>query len=252
MSGQPEWWENFFSGVALDLWRQAVTEEQTRGEADFIEKVLGLSPSAKVLDVPCGNGRIALELAARGYQMTGVDLASEFIDEARSKSAERQLNIDWKHGDMRDLPWPEEFDGAFCFGNSFGYLDDDGNAKFLKAVARVLKPGARFVIDTHTMAESLLPEFQERRWFQIGDIFLLIHNRYDHVQGRVETEYTFLRDGKVEKRSGSQRVYTYRELCRLLEEAGFTDLEGYGSLSREPFKLGSQILLLVATKRAVR
>jgi SAM-dependent methyltransferase len=181
--------------------------------------------------------------------MTGVDIASEFIDEARSKSAERQLDIAWKLGDMRDLPWREEFDGAFCFGNSFGYLDDDGNANFLKAVSRVLRPGARFIVDTHTAVESFLPEFQERRWFQIGDILFLINNRYDHVLSRVDTEYIFIREGKVDKRSGSQRVYAYRELCRLFEEAGFADCEGYGSLSQEPFKLRSPSLLLVAAKK---
>jgi SAM-dependent methyltransferase len=247
-NSKTEWWQNFFHGIALDLWRQAVTEEMTRAEADFIEKTLRLAPHAKILDAPCGNGRLALELASRGYQPTGVDIASEFIDEARSKSAERQLNVSWKQGDMRDLPWPEEFDGAFCFGNSFGYLDDDGNRDFLRAVAGALKPGARFIVNTPMMVESLLPNFQERRWYQIGDILFLIHNRYDHIVSRVETDYTFIRDGKVDRRFGSQRVYTYREFVQRLEEAGFTHFDGYGSLSQEPFKLGSPTLLMVATK----
>ena len=96
-----EWWKNFFYGVALDLWRQAVTDEHTRHEADFIESVLQLAPSANVLDVPCGNGRIALELASRGYRMTGVDIASEFIDEAQAKSNEQQLDVVWKLGDRK-------------------------------------------------------------------------------------------------------------------------------------------------------
>lgn len=244
-----EWWKNFFYGVALDLWRQAVTDEHTRSEADFIEKSLQLPPPATVLDVPCGNGRIALELAARGYRMTGVDIASEFIEEAQAKSNERQLDVTWKLGDMRDLPWPEEFDGAFCFGNSFGYLDDEGNADFLNAVARVLKPGARFVISTNAIIESFLPTFQERRWFQVGDITFLLHHRYDLARSRVETEYTFIRDGRVDRRPGSQRAYTFREFGQLLEQAGFTNFEAYGSLSKEPFKLGAPVLLLVATKK---
>lgn len=243
------WWETFFSGVALDLWRQAVTDEQTRDEADFIEQALALSRQAKLLDVPCGNGRLSLELAARGYQLTGIDLASDFVDEARSQAAERRLETVFEQRDMRDLPWQHEFDGVFCFGNSFGYLDEKGNESFLQAVARVLKPAGRFVIDTAMIAESILPEFERRRWFQVRDILLLIDNQYDHVLGRVDTEYTFVREGALEKRSGSHRVYAYRQLCRLLEEAGLVRLQGYSSLTQEPFNLGSQRLLLVAAKK---
>jgi len=241
------WWETFFHGIALDFWRAAVTVEQTRAEADFIQQQLQVS-SGKILDVPCGNGRLSLELAARGFDLTGVDVASEFIEEAKTKSAERGLGIEWRQRDMRELPSQAPFDGAFCFGNSFGYLDDRGNADFLKAVAATLKPAARFVIDTGAAAECILPSFQERRWFEIGGITLLINNRYDHEQGRIFTEYTFIRDGKMEQRPSSQRVYTFNEISRMLNDAGMEVSASFSSLSGEPFRLGSQRLLLVARK----
>lgn len=243
-----EWWENFFSGIALDFWRGALTEEQTRAEADFIQKQLQLATGAKILDVPCGNGRISLELAKRGFEPAGVDIAAEFIAEARTESANRGLEVAWHNQDMRDLPWPSEFAGAFCFGNSFGYLADEGNESFLKAVSRTLAPGARFVMDVPAVAESLLPTFQERRWFEMGGITLLIDGRFDHEQSRTFTEYTFIRDGKAEKRPSSQRIYTYYELSNLLNEAGFEIGLAYSSLNEEPFKLGSPRLLLIATK----
>ena len=243
------WWEDFFSGVALDLWRQAMTEEGTRAEADFIQKLLGFPPEAKVLDVPCGEGRLSRELASRGYQMTGTDIALPFLEEAKLKAGDRHLKIVWEHRDMRNLPWQEEFDGAFCFGGSFGYFDDVGNANFLKSVARALKSGARFILDASRVAELILPKFREREWAKVGDILFLEENRYDHIQGRMDTEYTFVREGKVEKRFSSERVYTYREHCRLLEEAGFANCEGYASLHQDPFKLGSERLFLAATKK---
>jgi SAM-dependent methyltransferase len=245
------WWENFFHGIALDFWRAAVSEEQSRAEADFIINQLELSPAANILDVPCGGGRIALELAARGYHLTGVDIASEFIAEAGTNSAERGLKIEWLNRDMRALPSDVKFDGAFCFGNSFGYLDDEGNAAFLKAVARVLTPGSRFIMDTGAVAESILPNFQPRRWFEIGGITLLIDSRYDHEQGRMLTEYTFIRDGKAVKRPSLQRVYTYSELRRLLNDAGLQTTASFSSLNEEPFKLGAQRLILVAQKSQV-
>ncbi len=55
---QSNWYEKFFYGVAVDLWRKAVTVEQTRVEADFIIKTLRPASGARLLDVPCGNGRI--------------------------------------------------------------------------------------------------------------------------------------------------------------------------------------------------
>ncbi|HVQ39774.1 MAG TPA: class I SAM-dependent methyltransferase, partial [Pyrinomonadaceae bacterium] len=140
------WWENFFHGIALDFWRAAITDEQTRAEADFINNQLHLPVGAEILDVPCGNGRLAIELAAFGFALTGVDLAREFIEEAHSKSETRGIQVDWRNIEMRALPWTAAFDGAFCFGNSFGYLEDDENAEFLKAVSRTLKPGARFIL----------------------------------------------------------------------------------------------------------
>jgi SAM-dependent methyltransferase len=242
------WWENFFHGIALDFWRAAVSPEQTRAEADFIQKHLQLSQGAKVLDVPCGNGRLALELASRGFDLTGVDIASEFIEEAKAKSTASGVKVEWHNREMRDLPWQAVFDAAFCFGNSFGYLDNGGNRDFLEAVARVLKPGARLLMDAPAVAESLLPTFQERRWFEVGGITLLIDGRYDHEQARIFTEYTFIKNGKAEKRPSSQRIYTYSEIGQLLKEVGLKPDAAYGSLSEEAFKLGSQRLLLVAAK----
>ena len=64
----PNWFETFFEGLALDMWRGAMTREQTVREADFLASSLELQPGMSVLDVPCGNGRHAMELAQRGIQ----------------------------------------------------------------------------------------------------------------------------------------------------------------------------------------
>ena len=242
------WWENFFHGVALDFWRAAISAELTRTEADFIAKQLQLTNSAKVLDVPCGNGRLSIELAQRGFALTGVDIATEFMDEAKSRSTEIGVNVGWHTQDMRDLPWPGKFDGAFCFGNSFGYLDDEANAVFLKAVSLTLKPGGRFILDAPAVAECILPTFQPSRSIELAGIKVDIEHRYDHEQGRLFNDFTFTRDGIEDKRPSSQRAYTYRELTELLHDAGFESVAAYGSLTEDPFKLGAHRLLLVSQK----
>jgi len=149
---------------------------------------------------------------------------------------------------MRDLSWDSEFDGAFCFGNSFGYLDDDGNAEFLKALSQTLKVGARFILDAPAIAECLLPHLLEQRTIQLGDITATIDTRYDHEQGRMFNDFTFTRDGIDDRRPSSQRIYTYHELAELLRAAKLKPVAAYGSLNGEPFKFGAPRLLLVTEK----
>lgn len=242
------WYESFFHGVALDMWRQAVTPEQTRVDVDFLVKILGCETGVRLLDVPCGNGRHSRELAARGFKMTGVDLAEEFIEEARRSGEPAGGGVDWVHGDMRNLPWETEFDGAYCFGNSFGYMDHDGTRAFLAAVSRALKPGAKFIVEWGTAAESILAAFPTRRWYEVGDILMLIENHYDVTESRLKTEFTFVREGKVEKRKSSQQVYTVAEVRRMMREARLDAVQLYGSTEEEPFQLGSPRLILVAQK----
>ena len=244
------WWENFFHGVALDFWRAAISDEQTRAEADFIEKNLQLAAGAKVLDVPCGNGRLSLALARRGFQLTGVDIAREFIDEATLKSSVDDVPVDWYERDMRNLTWTAGFDGAFCFGNSFGYLDDEANEEFLNSLSQTLKPGARFILDAPATAECILPNFQANHSIELGGIAVVIEHRYDHETARMFNDFTFTRNGIEDRRPSSQRIYTYRELAELLRGAKLEPVLAYSSLAQEPFKFGDQRLLLVCERRA--
>jgi SAM-dependent methyltransferase len=147
---------------------------------------------------------------------------------------------------MRDLPWQAAFAAALCFSGSFGYFDDDGNAAFLRAVRRALKPGARFLIDTH-IAETVLPILQERGWDRFGETVVLQERRYDHESGRIEGEWTFVREASAASSRTSIRLYTYRELAELLRGAGFAAVDGYGALD-QPFRVpGHGRLLAVAT-----
>jgi SAM-dependent methyltransferase len=216
---QLNWWETFFEGVAVDMWLQAVPAEHSLREADRLEKLLGAAPGGEILDVPCGGGRLSLAFSERGYRMTGVDWSSQFLDHARASQGSDK--VAWERRDMRDLPWRERFDAAFCVGNSFGYLDDEGNTSFLRSVRAALKPGARFVLETPMVLENLLGHLQPRPWWKAGDVYLLVENQYDPSTSRLDIEYTFCRAGMVEVRRGSHRAYAYRELVALIEAAGF-------------------------------
>lgn len=239
------WYENFFHGVALDMWRRAVPLEATRAEVEFLAAEIGAPANGRLLDIACGEGRHARELAAKGYTLSGVDISAESINAARTADPKSE----WVCGDMRHLPWQATFDGAYCMGNSFGYLQHEQTLEFLQSLSKTLKPGARFVLESGTAAESLLTNFQPRAWYEQGDILFLAAREYKPEIGRVEIQYTFIRGGVSDTREASFAVYTAAEIARMLAAVGMPVKAMYSSAARAPYKLGTQPLLLVAEKR---
>jgi SAM-dependent methyltransferase len=248
MNAPTDWWKTFFGGLAVDFWTAVIPPEATAEDAAFLWKHLRLSPGARVLDVPCGDGRLSRPLAARGADVTAVDISERALATARERAAAGET-IRYQHGEMRDLPWSSEFGAAYCFGNSFGYLDDAGNEEFLLAVARALEPGARFALDYGQTAESVLPRIAPKQEADVAGFHFAEETRYDPATARIENVFTFSRDGRSETKLASQRVYTLRQVLDMFAGAGF-DVESYfGSPTEEPFALASQRLLLVARKR---
>ena len=244
-----DWWKTLFHGSMLEAWRRLPTAEQNRAETDFLVRELALPPGGQVLDVACGFGRLALELAGRGVAVTGADLCAEYLDEARAAAAQRAVPATFHHQDMRTLPWQAAFDGAYCFGNSFAYFDDADNAATLAGIARALRPGARLVLDTFC-SETVLPTLQERRWFAIGDLHLLIATRYDVAAQCLESQYTVLQGGHTQTATAVYRCYSFRDLVELLGAAGFTAVRGLADLAGRPLELRAPRCLLVATRAA--
>jgi SAM-dependent methyltransferase len=244
----PDWWAGFFAGPWLDAQRAAWSGDETHTDVDAVEQLLQLQPGSDVLDVPCGEGRVSLELAARGHRPHGIDLTEALVATARARAAERGLAATFEVGDMRALDADAAYDAALCWWGSFGYFPDEENERFAAAVARALRPGGRFVIDTH-VAESLLPRLTPRGWWQAGDVTVLEERVYDHEAGRIETTWTLIRQGEEPvMRPSSIRVYTYRQLVDLLRAAGFEHVEGFDRTTMEPFAVGARRTAIVATK----
>ncbi len=242
-----EWWEDFFRGDWVDIHASFWTDEESTAQADSIERLLALEPGSSVLDVPCGEGRIARQLAGRGYRVTGVDRSPALLDLATEAATAAGLDINWEQRDMRDLPWDGTFDAVVCWWGSFGYFDEAGNASFLEATARVLKPGGRLILENHVV-ETVLPHFQVRGWEQAGNGFTLTENRWDHTTGHIEGTWTLIVDGNQTVKHASIRLYTYAELARLVTGAGFSKVRGVDPTTDVEFQLGSRKLVLIAEK----
>jgi len=88
----------------------------------------------------------------------------------------------------------------------------------------------------------------QQRWMWLGDILYLSQNKYDAAESRLDIQYTFIRDGKVDVRDASSYIHTLAELRRMLRSAGLEAVECFGSLDRKAYELGSPRLILVARK----
>jgi 2-polyprenyl-3-methyl-5-hydroxy-6-metoxy-1,4-benzoquinol methylase len=142
-----EWWKEYFD----EPYAKAILEsfeERASGEVDFIEDVLSLPGNAKILDLCCGLGRHSIELAKRGYKVTGVDVTGDYLETARNKTKKREVKIDFIESDMRDISFNKKFDAVINMFTSFGFFEEENdNFKVLKNVSNALKPGGKFLID---------------------------------------------------------------------------------------------------------
>jgi SAM-dependent methyltransferase len=238
----PRWYEGFFERDWLDVIALKFPGERTQVEADFIVEKLELEPGARVLDLACGHGRHTIELARRGFRMTGLDLSPRSLDLARAASAEAGVGVEWVQADMREPP-AGPFDAVMNLFTAFGYFEEEEeNQRVLDAVARVLAPGGRFLIDVLN-GPGLFGRYADRMWEEREGVLFLQEHAYDVLRGRNESVWTFLHpDGSKQEIRHSVRVYAPHELARMLESAGLSidgswgDWEG-GELTRESRRL---------------
>ena len=245
-----DWGPGFFTGLLRELWRQANPPKRSAEEAGFLEAMLAAKAGAPLLDLPCGEGRLALELARRGYSLTGLDANPALLRTAHTHARRGGLACTGRRGDLRTLPgdWVGAFAGAFCMGNSFGTFPPEDSAVFLREVGAVLQPGAHLVLDTDVSAEGLLPELEHRVWEPVGELRVLVENHYDYEESRLDTTYTVLKGARRETRTARHWVLTIGEIRRMLRAAGLEPLAQYGSLECDPFDYGGRRLLLGAEK----
>src|SRR5262249_42598505 len=122
MSETP-WYGQFFGEDYLRHFRSPL--ERTAQEVEQIAQRLALAPGSAVLDLCCGYGRHTIPLAQRGYRMTGQDLSEVLLQQARTDAEAQSVQVRWVHGDMRQVPFENEFDAIINIWTSFGYLENE-------------------------------------------------------------------------------------------------------------------------------
>ena len=118
-----EWWKEYFDEDYFKIY--GFREEQTQHEVRFIEDVLALAKGNEVLDLCCGHGWHAVELAERGYAVTGLDLSEYYLKIAEERAEQAGVRIRFIHSDMRETPFEEAFDAVINLFTSFGYFEKE-------------------------------------------------------------------------------------------------------------------------------
>jgi SAM-dependent methyltransferase len=250
-----EWFESFFDALAHDVWRGLVSDAHSDAEAQFLADALALESDfpGRLLDAPSGDGRLALRLAAMGHHITGVDLSTVAVERLRESALVAGAPVEAVLGDLRHLrevlPTGTSFDGAYCMGNSFGYLDDRGTIAFVRGVANALRPGGRVVVDHPLAAECILAHYSESDSHRVGDIALSIENSYEAATSTVVATMTLEHGGEVAQRTVRHRVTTCAQVVSVLEAVGFDIIGLFGGIDGAPFTLGAPTLVVLAARR---
>jgi SAM-dependent methyltransferase len=234
-----------FDEDVYDYFYGAALERGSDAQAALIAELGGLRAGTAVLDVPCGDGRIAVRLAQRGCRVVAVDRSARFIARARARAGGERVRFDV--GDMRALRHDAEFECVVNWFTSFGYFDAPTNRALLRAFRRALRPAGRLVLELRNPATL-------RRAVAAGDgsaAFVvdrgldLLVDRARLDGDRTHVERFVVRDGRVRKIEFSLETFDSDALGAALREAGFSAVELFDG-DGEPFTAQSTRLVAVA------
>jgi SAM-dependent methyltransferase len=222
--------------------------EATPGEVDQVAHRLGVEPGDTILDLCCGPGRHALELARRGYAVTGVDITAAYLEQARSQAEEEGLAVEWVRADMRTFCRPDAFDGAIMMFTSFGYFEEpDENRRVLDNVYSSLRKGGALLLEL--MGKEVLARiFEERVWSEEDGVLFLQEHQISRNWSWMENRWIVVRDQERHEFQVSHWVYSAAELTDLLMGCGFGAVDVYGDLEGALYDHRAKRLVVVARK----
>jgi SAM-dependent methyltransferase len=211
--------------------------------------LLSLPLGAKVLDIPCGQGRHSHLLAEAGFEVTGLDYSNYLLKRARERGTGSRLR--YVKGDMRRLParWTGRFDAVVNLFTSFGFFQDPADdLRTISEFARVLRPGG-ILIWHGASRDGIMSGFLDRDWWRASDGTMVAHERtFDPLSGVLTIRVDWSDQTSSGERDHRIRLYTASYLTELLADVGLVTTEAYDSWSEEPLTRASSEMLLVAHK----
>lgn len=224
-------WQQLYGNMLFWEFDGIPSSDSVRSAVGFMERALELTQGASVLDLGCGLGYHAIELARRGYEVTGLDWSDQYLDVARREAEEAGVDIAFVQGDMARMTFEGKFDAVVLWGNTFAMLAHEDNVATLQGIRRALRHGGRALIDTQNYTG--LPDKLERGWsFKEGNesLLFLTEGTKDVRRGRFGFDVLAidLATGERHRMPYSWRLYLLPELEELVTRAGLRLLGVYG------------------------
>jgi SAM-dependent methyltransferase len=225
--GARKWWEEMFSEEFLRA-IPILSPRQLEREVNFIDEALAVARGGRILDLACGAGQHAVELATRSYDVVGFDLSQSQLDWAGGLAQERNQRLQFTYGDMRELAYSEAFDAVYSWNTSFGFFEEEKNVDVAQRVFRALRPGGRFLLDVINR-DFVVAQQPGQTWFE-GDGCVCIDDvSIDFITSRMKVKRTLmLTSGKNRECNYSLRIYGLHELGKILHDVGFKVLNVSG------------------------
>ncbi len=223
----------------------STAEDEARQIANIMERH-GIEPSARILEVGCGIGRVVVNLGKLGYRVVGIDIVPQFIERAKQLADEMSVNAEFIVGDARDLSKileKEEFDAIlFYWGSVLGYYGKDVDRDILAQCRSVSRPSAKlFVLRfpnkvTLSVLHGLLGYRALDYVLDLGDIVIIEKHFFDPASSWMHTTWRFYekRDEDlvyIDELEIEMYVYSVDELAEIAREAGWELEKAYASVS---------------------
>ncbi len=248
-SSSKEWWRDYFDGQYLLEYEPIFSLERDRQEVSRLIELLELPVGARILDVPCGQGRHAHLLAEAGFDVDGLDYSKHLLERARARGTGKSLR--YTQGDMRKLPgrWSGRFDAVVNLFTSFGFFTDPADdARVIAEFARALKPGGVLVWHGGNR-DGVMARFLARDWWTTEDGTLVAHERsFDPLSGLLTIRSTFRGPNVSGEREHAIRLYTATRLAELMAQAGLIVEQCLDAFEARPLRRTSGEMLLLARK----
>ncbi len=227
-----QWYESLFDNYARKYDKECFVQG-TAGECDFIEQEISRDRSRKIIDIGCGTGRHSIELARRGYNLTGVDLSASQLSRAMEKAKEAGVAIDFQKHDARHLPFKDEFYLAImlCEGGFPLMETDEMNFEILKSATQVLEANGKLIFTT---LNGLFPLYHSVEQFcaEAGENGNATYrsNTFDLMTFR-DHNTTVIEDdsGNRKELKCNERYYVPSEITWLLKTLGYKTINIFGA-----------------------
>ncbi len=224
-----QWYEKLFANYAKK-YDQECFVQGTINEVDFIEREIQHNKAKTILDIGSGTGRHAIELAKRGYDVTGLDLSEAQIKRAREKARDAGVNINFLSDDARSFKLNKKFDLAIilCEGAFSLMENDEMNFAILKNAFDHLREQGKIIL---TCLNALYPLFHSIKDFHDQNITsgISFGNTFDVTTFRDYSSFEFTDDdGKSHTINCNERYFTAPEINWYLKSIGFMNIDIMG------------------------